>query len=86
MTKERNWRLSLAVAMRDFALEIDVVAMVRVRADDEKAARKVVPAVLRAPDATEVGLANQNNAALGQFATVTSVDVSIGSVKSSKPE
>jgi hypothetical protein len=31
------------VAMRNFAIKIDLVAMVRVRASDEKAARKIVP-------------------------------------------
>ena len=61
--------------MKDFALEIDVVAMVRVRADDEKAARKVVPAVLRAPDATEVGLANQT--ALGLVSRVSPVQTAL---------
>jgi hypothetical protein len=37
-----------------FALKINLVAMVRVRASDEKAARKIVPTVLRAPDTTEL--------------------------------
>jgi hypothetical protein len=70
--------------MRDFAFKIDLVAMVRVRASDENAARRIVPTVLRAPDTTELRLANQNNAGQGQIATVTGVDFSIGPISPSK--
>jgi hypothetical protein len=70
--------------MRDFAFKIDLVAMVRVRASDENAARRIVPTVLRAPDTTELRLANQNNAGQGQIATVTDVNFSIASIKPSK--
>jgi hypothetical protein len=70
--------------LKDFAFKINLVAMVRVRADAEKAARKIVPTVLRAPDTTELRLANENNAGLGEIATVTGVDFSIGPIKSSK--
>jgi hypothetical protein len=69
--------------MRDFAFKIDLVAMVRVRASDEKAARGIVPTVLRART-TELRLANENNAGQGQIATVTDVDFSIASIKPSK--
>jgi hypothetical protein len=47
-------------------------------------ARKTVPTILRAPDTTELTLANQNNAGIGQIATITSVDFSMGPIKSSK--
>ena len=67
--------------MRDFAFKVNVVAVVRVRADDESVARKVVPMVLGAPGSVEIRLANENNAARGHHATVTDVDFSIGSVK-----
>jgi hypothetical protein len=70
--------------MRDFAFKIDLVAMVRVRASDEKAARKIVPTALRAPDTTELKLANENNAGRGQSTTVTGVDFSIGQISPSK--
>jgi hypothetical protein len=40
----------------------------RVRATDESAARKVVPTVVGAPDTMEIALANENNAATGQYA------------------
>ena len=63
--------------MRDFAFKIDLVAMVRVRASVEKAVRNIVPTVLKAPDTTELRLANENNAGQGQIATVTGVDFSI---------
>ena len=35
--------------MKDFAFKVNLVAVVRVRADDESIARKVVPTVLGAP-------------------------------------
>jgi hypothetical protein len=42
--------------------------------------------VLGAPSTAEIKLANQNNVhAMGNDATVTSVDFSIGPIKSSKP-
>ena len=70
--------------MKDFAFKVNLVAVVRVRADDESVARKVVPTVLGPPGVVEIGLANENNAARGQNATVTDVDFSIiGSVKPS---
>ena len=72
----------LAPAMKDFAFKVNLVAVVRVRADDESVARKVVPTVLGAPGTVEIGMANENNAARGHHATVTDVDFfSIGSVK-----
>ena len=71
----------LAPAMKDFAFKVNLVAVVRVRADDESVARKVVPTVLGAPGTAEIGLANENNAAMAHHATVTDVDFSIGSVK-----
>ena len=71
----------LAPAMKDFAFKVNLVAVVRVRADDESVARKVVPTVLGAPGTADIRLANENNAAKGHHATVTDVDFSIGSVK-----
>ena len=71
----------LAPAMKDFAFKVNLVAVVRVRADDESVAREVVPMVLGAPGSVEIRLANEKNAAKGHHATVTDVDFSIGSVK-----
>ena len=62
--------------MSDFAFKVNLVAVVRVRAADENAARRVVPTVLGAPGAAEIGLANQNNAAVGLDAVILEVDFS----------
>src|SRR5262245_54093924 len=61
------------IAMKDFAFKLDLVAVVRVRAEHESVARKVVPAVVQTPSALEIALANKNNAATGQDAQVTDV-------------
>jgi hypothetical protein len=65
--------------MKDFAFKVNLVAVVRVRADDESIARKAVPTVVGAPGTAEIRMANENNAAKGHHATVTDVDFSIGS-------
>jgi hypothetical protein len=67
--------------MKAFAFKVNVVAVVRVRADDESVARKIVPTVLGSPGTAEIRLANENNAATGCYAAVTDVDFSIGSLK-----
>ena len=51
--------------MSDFTFKVNLVAVVRVRAADESVARQVVPTVLGAPGTVEIGLANENNAAVG---------------------
>jgi hypothetical protein len=63
--------------MDDFAFKVNIVAVVRVRAADESVARKVVPTVLGSPGTVEIGLANQNNAAMGLDGAVTDVDFTI---------
>ncbi len=63
--------------MSDFAFEVNIVAVVRVRAADENVALKVVPTVLGAPANVEIRLANENNAALGHHATISNVDFSV---------
>jgi hypothetical protein len=69
--------------MEDFAFKVNLVAMVRVRAADQAVARKVVSTILGAPGTVEIGLANENNAAMGHHATITDVDFSfsLGSIK-----
>ena len=62
--------------MSDFAFKVNLVAVVRVRAADENTARSVVLTVLGAPGAAEIGLANQNNAAVGLDAMIVDVDFS----------
>jgi hypothetical protein len=67
--------------MSEFVFKVNIGAVVRVRAADENVARKIVPDVLRAPGTMEIGLANQNHAALGCDARVTDVDFDVGSIK-----
>ena len=54
------------IAMKDFAFKVDFV-----RAGHESVARKVVPAVVEAPGALEIALANENNAATGHDVSVS---------------
>jgi hypothetical protein len=61
--------------MNEYAFEVRLRAVVRVRAANEDVARQVVHTVLGAPGALEIELANQNNAAVGRAATVTAVDI-----------
>jgi hypothetical protein len=63
--------------MNEYVYEVTLRAVVRVRAVDEETARKVVPTVLGAPGTLEIGLANQNNEAVGRAATVTDVDFNL---------
>ena len=60
--------------MKEYEFEVDVVAVVRVKAPDEEAARKVVPTVLGAPSSVEIRQANEKHASLGVKATVTEVE------------
>ena len=61
-------------AMPRYVFEVKVAGTVRVQANDETEARKVVPAVLLLPGPDEVRMANDANAKLGWDATITSVD------------
>jgi hypothetical protein len=67
--------------MGEFVFKVNIGAVVRVRAADGNVARKIVPDVLRAPGTVEIGLANQNHAALGCDASVIEVDFDVGSIK-----
>jgi hypothetical protein len=60
--------------VNEYIFEVQLRAVVRVRATNENVARKVVPTVLGSPGSVEIELANQNNAAIGSAATVTEVD------------
>jgi hypothetical protein len=70
-----------ARGVRQFVFKASIVAVVRVRAADENAARTIVADVLGAPGAADIGLTNQNHAALGRDATVTDVDFDVRSIK-----
>ena len=69
--------------MSEFTFKVNLVAVVRVRAADESVARQVVSTILGAPGTVEIGLANENNAAVGNHATITDVDFSfsLGSIR-----
>jgi hypothetical protein len=58
----------------NFVYALKVEGTVRVRAPDEMAARKVVPAVLLLPGPDEVRMANDSNAKFGWDGTITSVN------------
>jgi hypothetical protein len=60
--------------MKEYAYEVRLRVVVRVRASNEDHARQVVKSILSPPNGVEIGLANQNNAAIGRIATVTAVD------------
>jgi hypothetical protein len=60
--------------MSEYVFEVRLRAVVRVRASNEEVAREVVPSVLGPPGGLEIGLANENNAAVGWSATVAEVD------------
>ena len=69
--------------MDDFVFQVELKAVVRVRAANESVARKVVPTVLGPPGNTEIALANENNLVMGCDAAVEGVDFAIGSIKPS---
>ena len=72
--------------MDNFVFEVEVVALVRVRAPDESVTRAVVPTVLGPPGSTEIALANQSNILVSRDAAVTGAEFSmIGPIKSLKP-
>jgi hypothetical protein len=57
-----------------YVFQVRVEGTVRVRADDEIEARKVVPAVLLLPGPDEVKMANGANAERGWEGTITSAN------------
>ena len=59
--------------MNEYSFEVKLRAFVRVRASDKNEASKVVESVLGAPSSMEIGLANENNVAVGCAAAVTAV-------------
>ena len=66
--------------MSEFTFKVNLVAVVRVM---KALPRQVVSTILGAPGTVEIGLANENNAAVGNHATITDVDFSfsLGSIK-----
>ena len=60
--------------LQEYAFQVNLVAVVRVRAADQTLARKVVPSVLGSPGTSEIRLVNESNNSIGLKATVTVVD------------
>jgi hypothetical protein len=60
--------------MNEYAFEVKLRAVVRVRAESKDEASKVVESVLGSPSVLEIGLANEGNAALGRAAAVTAAN------------
>jgi ribosomal protein L16/L10AE len=60
-------------SVKEYEFEVAIVAVVRVQATDEEAARKVVPTVLGAAGSVEIRQANEKSSSRGVEATVTDV-------------
>ena len=63
-----------AATVQEYAFQVKLVAVVRVRATDEVLARKVIPSVLASPGTAEIRLVNESNNSLGLEVTVIVVD------------
>jgi hypothetical protein len=63
---------------QDYEFEVTITAVVRVRAESENLARKVVASsALASPSTAEINLANQADLVVGKSATLVSVDFSV---------
>jgi hypothetical protein len=57
----------------EYVFEVELLAVVRVRATSESGAREVIPAALEAPGADVIRLASETNFITGRNAIVTEV-------------
>jgi hypothetical protein len=63
--------------MQDYEFEVTIVAVVRIRAENEGQAREVVASsALASPSADEIRMANEGEYLLGKQATIIAVDFS----------
>jgi hypothetical protein len=63
---------------QDYEFEVEITAIVRVRAESENQAREVVSSsALASPSAEEIRLANEADFVMGKVATVVSVNFSV---------
>jgi len=61
--------------MQDYEFEVTIVAVVRIRAENEDQAREVVASsALASPSADEIGMANTGQFLLGKQATIIAVE------------
>ena len=63
--------------MREFVFEVRLVAVVRVRGQNESLAREVVASALGSPSTEELRLANEADFVMGRQATIVAVDFSV---------
>jgi hypothetical protein len=63
--------------MREFVFEVRLVAVVRVRSQNESLAREVVASALGSPSTEELTLANEADFVMGRQATIVAVDFSV---------
>jgi hypothetical protein len=63
--------------MWEYVFEARLVAVVRVRAQNESLAREVVASALGSPSTEEVRLANEADFLMGRQATIVAVDFSV---------
>ena len=63
--------------MQDYEFEVTIIAVVRVRAENEDLARQFVgSSALASPSADEIRMANEGEFLLGKRATILAVDFS----------
>jgi hypothetical protein len=65
------------IGMQEYLFEVRLVAVVRVRAQNEDLAREVATSALGSPSTDEVRLANEADFVLGRKATTVAVDFSV---------
>jgi len=65
------------IGMQEYLFEVGLVAVVRVRAQNENLAREVATSALGSPSSEEIRLANQADFLMGREATIIAVDFSV---------
>ena len=63
--------------MQEYLFEVGLVAVVRVRAQNESLAREVATSALGSPSTEEIRLANEADFLMGREATIIAVDFSV---------
>jgi len=65
------------IGMQEYLFEVGLVAVVRVRAQNENLAREVATSALGSPSTEEISLANEADFLMGREATIIAVDFSV---------
>ena len=66
-----------SLGMQEYLFEVGLVAVVRVRAQNENLAREVATSALGSPSTEEIRLANEADFLMGREATIIAVDFSV---------